>query len=150
MENNINIKNRRATFEFEILDRFDAGIMLLGTEIKSVREGKVNLGDAFCYFRKEELWVRNINIAIYSHGTFYNHEPLRHRKLLLQKRELRKLLSKTKERGFTIIPLRMYINERGFAKLEIALTKGKKTHDKREDIKSRESKREIDRALKNR
>lgn len=147
-EQKINIKNKRATFEFEILESFIAGIQLLGTEIKSIREGKVNLGDSFCYFRKEELWVKNLNIGEYSHGSIYNHEPLRHRKLLLNKKEIRKILSKTKEKGFTIIPLRLFMSDRGFAKLEIALARGKKTHDKRDSIKSRESKREIDRAMK--
>ncbi len=147
-EKQINIKNRRASFEFDLLEKLEAGIMLLGTEIKSVRDGKVNIGDAFCYFRKEELWVRNLNIAVYAHGTFYNHEPLRERKLLLHKRELLKLLAKTKEKGYTIIPLRVYISERGMAKMEIALAKGRKIYDKRDNIKSRESKRDIDRAMK--
>lgn len=139
------IKNKRAGFEYELLEKFNAGIMLLGTEIKSVREGRVNMGDAYCLFRKGELFVRNLNISEYSRGTHYNHEPLRERKLLLTKRELKKLLYKTKERGLTIIPVSIFFSERGFAKMEIALAKGKKLHDKRESIKQKESKRDLDR-----
>jgi SsrA-binding protein len=142
------IKNKRAYFEFEILDTYTAGIMLTGTEIKSVREGKVNLGDGFCFFKKDDLFVRNLHITEYSHGAYANHDPLRQRKLLLTKRELRKIQAKVKERGFTIVPVSMFISERGFAKLEIALARGKKTHDKRESIKARDSKKELDRAMK--
>jgi SsrA-binding protein len=142
------IKNKRAYFEFEILDTYTAGIMLTGTEIKSVREGKVNLSDGYCFFKKDELFVRNIHITEYSHGAYANHDPLRQRKLLLTKRELRKIQSKVKERGFTIVPVKMFVSERGFAKLEIALARGKKTHDKRESIKARDTKKEMDRAMK--
>ncbi|MBA3675711.1 MAG: SsrA-binding protein SmpB [Chitinophagaceae bacterium] len=145
MSETINIKNKKAYFEFEFLDKFIAGILLTGTEIKSIRAGKVNMSDAWCFFQKEELWVKNLNISTYDKGTHYNHEPLRQRKLLLNKKELSKLLGKIKERGLTIIPLRLFISERGFAKLEIALAKGKKLHDKRENIKERDAKREMDR-----
>ena len=148
MSENINIKNKKAYFEFEFLDKFIAGILLTGTEIKSIRAGKVNMNDAWCFFQKEELWVKNLNISTYDKGTHYNHEPLRQRKLLLNKKELNKLLGKIKERGLTIIPLRLFISDRGFAKLEIALVKGKKLHDKRENIKERDAKRELDRERK--
>ena len=148
MNDSINIKNKKAYFEYEFLDKFIAGIILTGTEIKSIRAGKANLSDAWCFFSKEELWVKNLNISAYERGTHYNHEPLRERKLLLNKKEISKLHGKIKERGFTIIPLRLFISERGFAKLEIALAKGKKVHDKRDTIKDREARREIDRELK--
>lgn len=146
--NKINIKNKRATFDYEILERFVAGILLGGTEIKSIREGRASLIDSYCYFIAGELWVKGINIAEYFYGTFNNHQPTRERKLLLQKKELYKLERKTKESGLTIIPIRMFINERGFAKLEIALAKGKKQHDKRETLKQKDASREIDRVKK--
>lgn len=146
--NKINIKNKRATFDYEILERFVAGILLGGTEIKSIREGRASLVDSYCYFIAGELWVKGINIAEYFYGTFNNHQPTRERKLLLQKKELYKLERKTKESGLTIIPIRMFINERGFAKLEIALAKGKKQHDKRETLKQKDASREIDRVKK--
>ena len=146
MTKNIDIRNKKAFFEFEFLEKFIAGIILTGTEIKSIREGKVSMNDAWCYFSKADLYVKNLNIALYEKGTHYNHEPLRPRKLLLKKRELVKLQTKIKEKGLTIVPTRMFISERGFAKLEIALAKGKKTHDKRESIKDREVKREMQRA----
>ena len=149
MNNRINIKNKRAFFDFEILDRYDAGIILCGTEIKSIRESKVSLVDTYCFFLKRELWTKGMNIAEYSHGTYNNHQPTRERKLLLQKKELRKLERKTKETGLTIVPLRLFINENGFAKLEIALAKGKKQHDKRETLKQKDTSREIDRVKKN-
>lgn len=119
--------------------------MLTGTEIKSIREGKVNMNDGWCYFQKNDLWIKNLNISTYDKGTHYNHEPLRPRKLLLNKKELNKLQDKIKEKGLTVIPLRLFINDRGFAKLEIALAKGKKLHDKRDTIKEREAKREMGR-----
>jgi len=146
--NKINIKNKRATFDYEILERFVAGILLGGTEIKSIREGRASLVDSYCYFIAGELWVKGMNIAEYFYGTFNNHQPTRERKLLLQKKELYKLERKTKESGLTIIPMRMFINERGFAKLEIALAKGKKQHDKRETLKQKDASREIDRVKK--
>lgn len=145
MQQNINIVNRKATFEFELIDKYTAGIMLTGTEIKSVRAGKVNMSDAFCAFKGDELFVRNMHISEYEQGNIYNHEPKRERKLLLQKRELRKLHGKVKEKGLTIIPVRMYISDRGLAKLEIALAKGKKIHDKRDSIKQKDLKRDMER-----
>lgn len=150
MSDSINIRNKKAYFEFEFIDKFIAGIQLTGTEIKSVREGKVNMNDGWCYFQKNELWIKNLNISTYDKGTHYNHEPLRPRKLLLNKKELNKLQDKIKEKGLTVIPLRLFINDRGFAKLEIALSKGKKIHDKRDTIKEREAKREMGRDGKNR
>ncbi len=136
----INIRNKRATFEFEIIDRYVAGLMLRGSEIKSVREGKVSMNDAYCQFRDGELWVKNLNISEYKEATVWQHEPLRMRKLLLTKKELSKLLAKVKERGFTIIPLRLFVSDRGFAKIEIALARGKKVHDKRASIKEKDEK----------
>lgn len=144
----IQIKNKRAYFEYHILDKYIAGMGLLGTEIKSIRQGKANINDAFCAFFDDGLYIRNMHIAEYSHGSFYNHESKRDRKLLLTKKELRKLRIKSEERGYTIIPLRIFISKRGFAKLEIALAQGKKDYDKRERIKERDSKRELDRQLK--
>ncbi|MBC8173155.1 MAG: SsrA-binding protein SmpB [Chitinophagales bacterium] len=145
----INIRNKKATFEFEILDRFVAGIVLRGSEIKSVRDGKVSMSDAYCLFRDGELWIKNLNISEFKQATIWQHEPLRIRKLLLNKKELNKLLGKVKERGFTIVPLKMFMTDRGFAKMEIALAKGKKVHDKRESIKQRDEKRDLDRSLRN-
>jgi SsrA-binding protein len=142
---NINIKNRQAFFNFEILDKIVAGISLTGTEIKSIREGKVNLQDGFCYFNRNEAFVKGISIMPYTEGTYHNHEPARERKLLLKKVEIKKLESKVDQKGFTLLPLRLFINDRGFAKLEIALARGKKTHDKREGIKERDLKRELSR-----
>lgn len=144
----INIKNKQASFEYHLLDRYTAGIALLGTEIKSIREGKANINDSFCAFLDDGLYLRNMHIAEYSFGSFYNHEAKRDRKLLLTKKELRKLRSKGEEKGFTIIPLRIFISERGFAKVEIALAQGKKDFDKRETIKERDTKREIERAMR--
>ncbi|WP_207427375.1 SsrA-binding protein SmpB [Pedobacter sp. SYSU D00535] len=148
MANDLNIRNKKAYFEYHILEKFVAGIQLLGTEIKSIRQGKANLNDAFCAFLGEQLYVRNMHIAEYSHGSFYNHEQKRDRVLLLHKKELKKLRDKSEEKGFTIVPLALFVNERGFAKLEIALAQGKKTFDKRETIKERESKIELDRVMK--
>jgi SsrA-binding protein len=145
ISNNINIRNKRASFEYQFLDTFIAGIMLTGTEIKSVRQGKVNLQDGYCIFLDEQLFVKQMHISTYSEGTHYNHDPLRDRKLLLQKRELTKLNSRLQDQGLTIVPVRLFINERGFAKLEIALAKGKKLYDKREDIKTKDVKREMER-----
>lgn len=141
----INIRNKQAGFEYNILDTYTAGIVLMGTEIKSIREGKVNLQDGYCYINNGELFVKNINISPYAQGTHYNHEPMRERKLLLKKAELRKIESRMKEKGLTLVPLRLFINSRGLAKLEIALAKGKKQFDKRESIKERDIKRELDR-----
>ncbi|MEQ8423639.1 MAG: SsrA-binding protein SmpB [Cyclobacteriaceae bacterium] len=143
--NDINIKNRQATYRFEIMDKYVAGMVLRGTEVKSIREGKANLQEGHCYFNNGELYVKGLNITPYDQGTHYNHEAARERKLLLKKTELRRLESKSEEKGLTIVPLRLFINDRGFAKLEIALAKGKKVHDKRESIKEKDLKRELSR-----
>ncbi len=145
MENNIRIKNRKAYHEYFLLEKFVAGIQLTGTEIKSIRTGKVSLAEGYCAFKGDELFVVNIHIAEYKFGTHYNHDPKRDRKLLLTKRELKKLATKTREKGFTIIPTVLFINEKGLAKLEIALAKGKKLYDKRESLKTKDSKRDLDR-----
>jgi SsrA-binding protein len=143
--NDINIRNRQAGFEYELLDKYVAGIVLTGTEIKSIREGKVNLQDGFCYMKDREMFVKGVNITPYAQGTHYNHEATRERKLLLKKAELAKLERKVDEKGLTIVPTRLFINDRGFAKMEIAVARGKKMHDKRESIKEREAKRELNR-----
>jgi len=145
--NNVNIENRRAKFEYQFIEKLVAGMVLSGTEIKSIREGKAALVDSYCYFRNNELYIKNMNIAAYSEGTHYNHEPNRERKLLLSKTELNKLQKKLKDQGLTIIPIRLFISQSGYAKLEIALAKGKKEFDKRESIKKRDTEREINRKL---
>lgn len=144
----INIVNRRSSFNYFISDTWEAGIMLTGTEIKSIREGKANLTDAYCFFKNEELWIKNLHISPYEHGSYSNHEPKRDRKLLLQKKQLTKIQSKTKEKGVTLIPVKLYLNERGFAKIEIGLARGKKLFDKRESLKQAEAKRDISREMK--
>ena len=144
----INIKNKRASFDFEFIDTFTAGIVLTGTEIKSIRLGKVSIVDTFCYFNHGELWVKNMNISQYSYGSYNNHVERRERKLLLNKKELRNLEAETKAPGFTIVPVRLFINEKGLAKLVIALARGKKEYDKRQSIKDKEDRREMDRAMK--
>lgn len=141
----INIKNRQASFEYELLDKYIAGIALKGTEIKSIREGKVNLQDGYGYFNNGELFVKGVNISPYAQGTHYNHVPTRERKLLLKRSELKKLEARSEEKGLTLVPTRLFINDRGFAKMEIALGRGKKMHDKRDSIKERDAKRELDR-----
>jgi SsrA-binding protein len=143
--NAINIRNRQAGFEYELLDKYTAGLVLTGTEIKSIREGKVNLQDGYCYINNGEFFVKGINITPYAEGTHYNHDATRERKLLLKRSEIRKLGSKAEEKGYTLVPTRLFINERGLAKLEIALARGKKLHDKRDSIKERDAKRELDR-----
>lgn len=148
MPENVYIKNRPATFEYAIEDRLKAGIMLTGSEIKSVRNGKVSFNDSYCYFHRGELWIKSLHIAEYVNAGYAGHDPIRDRKLLLTKKELTKWATKIKEKGLTIVPLSMYINDNGFAKLEIGLGKGKKLHDKRETIKTREVDREIKRYLK--
>jgi len=142
------IKNRSAYHDYFIEDKYDAGMVLAGTEVKSIREGKVSFADSFCFFAKGELWVKNMHIAEYKFGTTNNHLAVHDRKLLLNKRELRKLENKMKEKGYSIIPLRIFFSEKGFAKMEIGLAKGKKHFDKRETIKNREVEREIKRYLK--
>src|SRR5688572_32584976 len=143
--NNINIRNRQAGYEFELLDKYVAGIVLTGTEIKSIREGKANLQDGYCYLNNGELFVKGVNISPYAQGTHYNHEATRERKLLLKRSELKKLEARTSEKGLTLVPTRLFINDRGFAKMEIAVGRGKKMHDKRDSIKERDAKRELDR-----
>jgi len=138
---NINISNRRASFEYFFLETFTAGVILTGTEIKSIRDGKVNLTDAYCVFIEEELYVHHLHISPYEKGTYANHNPTRDRKLLLKKRELKKLALKLKDQGLTIIPTRLFINEKGLAKIDIALAKGKKLYDKRDSIKERDLQR---------
>jgi SsrA-binding protein len=142
------IKNRTAYYEYFIDDKYTAGIVLTGTEVKSLRTGKASFNDSYCIFQKGELWIKSFHIAEYSHGTVNNHDPLRERKLLLSKRELKRLENKLKEQGYTIIPLRLFFNEKNIAKLEIGLAKGKKLHDKRETIKQRESDRELKRYVR--
>lgn len=148
MNENIYIKNKRVYFDYHILEEFTAGIKLLGTEIKSIREGKVNLTDSFCSFIDGFLYVRNLHISEYSHGSFYNHEAKRDRILLLNKKELKKLKFRSEEKGLTIATIAIFISERGFAKLKIGLAQGKKTFDKRETLKDKDASREIDRAMK--
>lgn len=137
------IKNKKASFEYSFLVSFTAGIMLTGTEVKAIREGKATLSDSFCILANGDLWVKNMHISEYKQGSYNNHEPKRLRKLLLNKTELVKIQSKLKEKGVTIIPIQLFFNERGLAKLEIALARGKKTFDKREDIKKKDQQREI-------
>ncbi len=139
------IKNRKASFEFHLLEKFVCGLVLTGTEIKSIRGGQVSLKEAYCAFSGHELYVRNMHIAPYQYGTYNNHEPKRERKLLLTARELRKLKEKLEEKGLTLIPTALLMSEKGLAKLEIALAKGKKLYDKRESIKKKDIQREIDR-----
>ncbi len=144
----VNIRNKRATFDYEVLETFTAGMVLTGTEIKSLRAGKAGLTDSFCLFDRGELWAKNIYIAEYFYGTYNNHNAHRDRKLLLTRRELRGLQNDSKEPGLTIVPLRLFINEKGLAKLEIALCKGKKQYDKRDTMKDKEDRRAMDRARK--
>jgi len=146
MSTTISIKNKKASYEYFLTDEFTAGIVLTGTEIKSLRDGKANLTDAYCAFTGEELYVKNLHISEYTYGTYANHEPKRDRKLLLSKRELRKLLVKTREKGLTIIPVLLFINDKGLAKLIIAIAKGKKNYDKRESLKTKDTRRELDRS----
>ena len=140
---NISIKNRKAEFEYFLLTTYSAGIVLSGTEIKAIRAGKANITDAYCSFENGELWVHNMHISEYANGSYNNHEPKRDRKLLLTAKELKKLLIKLNERGMTIIPTLLWINEKGFAKLDIALARGKKMYDKRESIKAKDNRREM-------
>jgi len=142
------IKNRSAYFEYYVDDKYTAGIALLGTEVKSLRAGKASFNDSYCLFQEGELWLKSFHISEYTHGTFNNHDPLRERKLLLSKRELNKLQNKIKEKGYTLIPLRLFMNEKNLVKVEIGLAKGKKLHDKRESIKQRDTEREIKRYIK--
>ena len=145
---NINIRNKRATFDYEILEEYVAGIVLVGTEIKSLRLGKASLVDSYCYFERNELWIRNVNIAEYTWGTCNNHVPKRDRKLLLNRKELNKLQRALQDRGLTVVGLRIFLNDRGLAKVAIGLARGRKSYDKREYIKENDAKREMDKAMK--
>lgn len=147
-EYELEVVNRKAKFDYHFIDTFEAGVMLTGTEVKSVRRGNVNLRDAYCFFRQGELYIKSLFIAEYNFGNQFNHEARRTRKLLLKKLQLRRLEKHTKEKGFTIVPARVYINERGLVKVEIALAQGKKSYDKRQSIKERDSKRELNRLKK--
>lgn len=144
----VEIVNRKADFEYRFLDTYEAGIMLHGTEVKSIRLGNANLRDAYCFFRKGELFIKSLFIAEYEHGNMFNHESRRTRKLLLKRQQLRKLEKQLKEKGLTLVPIRLYINERGLTKVEIALAQGKKVYDKRESIKQKDIKRDLDRIKK--
>lgn len=146
--NTINILNRKAKFEYEFLDRYSAGIVLAGTEIKSIRQGKASIAESFCEFSNNELFVINMHVEEYSHATYFNHRPKSERKLLLNKKELRKLEKEVKNTGLTIIPTRLYINDKGLAKVDIALARGKKLYDKRQTMKDRDNKRNLDRIKK--
>jgi SsrA-binding protein len=148
IKNNILIKNRRAFFDFELIETYKAGIVLVGTEIKSIRYGKASLVETFCFFSNNELWVKNLYIAEYFYGSYNNHQSRRDRKLLLNRKELEKISRQTKETGFTIIPIKLFLDEKGLAKLEIAVARGKKSYDKRESIKVKDDKRQMDRAMK--
>ncbi len=142
------IKNRSAWHEYFIDDKYEAGMLLQGTEVKSIRENKVSFNDSYCLLHKGEIWVKSLHIAEYSHGNLNNHDPVRDRKLLLNKKEIRKIESKLKEKGYTLIPLRIYFNEKGLAKIEIGLAKGKKLHDKRETLRKKDVEREMKRYIK--
>jgi SsrA-binding protein len=144
----INIRNKKAWHDYEIIDKFVAGIQLTGTEIKSVRAGKASLVDSYCYFNQRELYVKGMHISEYDFGSIYNHFPKRDRKLLLNRRELRKLEKTVREKGLTIVALRIFMAESSYAKLEIALARGKKEYDKREDLKKKDTRRELDRVMK--
>ena len=145
---NVNIRNKRATFDYEILEEYLAGVVLYGTEIKSIRMGKASMVDSYCYFADGELWIRGVNISEYSWGTCNNHVPKRDRKLLLTKKELAKLSRSLQDKGLTVVGLRLFINERGLAKIAIGLARGRKSYDKREYLKANDAKREMDQAMK--
>ncbi len=150
MQKRINIQNKKARFQYEILDKYTAGIVLTGTEIKSIRNSRASIAESFCEFSERgELFVINMTIEEYIYGTYYNHKPKAERKLLLNKKELKKLRKEVQNTGLTIVPLRLFINDKGFAKMDIALAKGKKLYDKRETIKDRDNKRNLDRIKKN-
>jgi len=137
------IRNRQAYYDYFIDDKYEAGMVLTGTEVKSLRAGRASFNDSYCYFHRGEMWIKSLHIAEYSHGTSSNHDPLRERKLLLNKKELRKIESKIKEKGVTVVPLRIFFSDKGIAKIELGLGKGKKLYDKRETIKERDNQREM-------
>ncbi|MEM6632145.1 MAG: SsrA-binding protein SmpB [Bacteroidota bacterium] len=142
------ITNRKARFEYQLLDTYTAGIVLKGTEVKSLRGGKASLQEAYCFIKDEEAFIKNMDIAEYDKGSYNNHEPKRDRKLLLKKKEIRKIRKSLEEKGLTLVPLKLYFNDRNLVKLDLALAKGKKLHDKREDIKKKDTQRELSRAMK--
>lgn len=145
----IRIANKKAGFLYNLVKKYTAGIMLYGTEVKAIRMGKVSINEAFCYFRKSELYIKNMNVGEYDFGTYLNHVPTRERKLLLKKSEINQLLNKVKEKGLTIVPVELLLTERGFVKIQISLAQGKKVFDKRESIKTKDNKREMERIRKN-
>lgn len=147
-QQHVNIKNKRASFDYEFVDTFTAGIVLTGTEIKSIRAGKASLVDTFCYINNGEVWVKNMYVALYNEGSYNNHVERRERKLLLNKKEINNLRDDTKAPGFTIVPVRLFINDKGLAKMVVALARGKKEYDKRQSLKEKEDRREMDRAMK--
>jgi SsrA-binding protein len=142
------IKNRSAYFEYFIDDKYVAGMALLGTEVKSLREGKASFNDSYCLFQKGELWIKSLHISEYTHGSVNNHDPVRERKLLLKKTEIKRLQARMKEQGYTIVPLRIFFNEKNLAKIEVGLARGKKMHDKRDTIRKRDTEREIKRFVR--
>ncbi len=148
VQRQINIQNKKARFEYHLEDKFVAGICLTGTEVKSIRNGKASILEAYCVVDKGEVWIRNMHISAYENGSYYNHKPRADRKLLLNRKEINKIEKFLKVKGNTVVPLKMFISEKGWAKLEIALARGKKLHDKRQDLKEKDDKRAIDRALK--
>jgi SsrA-binding protein len=148
LNNNIVIKNKRASFDYEFIETYVAGIVLTGTEIKSIRLGKAGLTDSYCVIIKNELWIKNMYVAEYFYGTYNNHEARKDRKLLLNRKELKKIDALAKNTGFTIIPTKLFLNEKGLAKLVIAIAKGKKSYDKRQSLREKDDKRDMDRAIK--
>lgn len=148
LEKDVQIKNKRASFEFTLMDRYECGIQLMGSEIKSIRQGKASIVEAYCFIHNDEIWVKNMNVSEYKEASLNNHLPKRERKLLLRKNEIEKIISKLKNKGFTLIPTILYINENGFAKLQIHIAKGKKLYDKRESLKTKDATREMARKLK--
>lgn len=148
MQKPINIKNKRAKFEYHLLDTFTAGIVLTGTEIKSIRDSKASILEAYCVFDNGEVFIRNMHITAYENGSYYNHKPRNDRKLLLNKKEIQKIEKFLKVKGNTVIPLKIFISDKGWAKIDIATAQGKKLHDKRQDLKEKDDKRDMDRAMK--
>lgn len=149
MSSTLNIKNKKASFEFEFIDKFEAGIQLTGPEIKSVRAGKASINEAYCFLKNGDIWIKQMHISPYGPASYNNAPSIRDRKLLLNRKEIDKLEKELKNKGLTIIPVHLYLSDSGYAKIQIALARGKKTHDKREDLKSKDDKRTIDRAMKN-
>ncbi|MCA1761693.1 MAG: SsrA-binding protein SmpB [Cryomorphaceae bacterium] len=146
--NKINIKNKKANFEYELIDKFEAGMKLTGAEIKSIRAGKASINEAYCLVKNSEVWIRSMHVSPYDPASYNNESPTRDRKLLLNKKEIEKLEKELKNKGLTIIPLKVFISDSGFAKINIALARGKKMHDKRQDLKEKDDKRAMDRAMK--